>query len=64
MRVVTAIIFLSVFISFPCVVPGHDGQLVFGHIKDKSCVFMQGRFHLYEGYSLCKVSLNSSCPLF
>ncbi|KAI4873978.1 hypothetical protein NFI96_032062, partial [Prochilodus magdalenae] len=35
-------------------VPGHEGHLVFGHVKDKSCVFMQGRFHLYEGYSLCK----------
>uniref|UniRef100_A0AAR2J114 purine-nucleoside phosphorylase n=1 Tax=Pygocentrus nattereri TaxID=42514 RepID=A0AAR2J114_PYGNA len=35
-------------------VPSHDGHLVFGNVKDKSCVFMQGRFHLYEGYSLCK----------
>lgn len=38
------------------IVPGHEGCLVFGQIKGKSCVFMQGRFHLYEGYSLCKVS--------
>ncbi|KAI5606577.1 purine nucleoside phosphorylase 4b [Silurus asotus] len=44
--------------NFPVsTVPGHEGQLVFGHIKDKSCVFMQGRFHLYEGYSMCKVTL-------
>uniref|UniRef100_A0A4W4HBZ3 purine-nucleoside phosphorylase n=1 Tax=Electrophorus electricus TaxID=8005 RepID=A0A4W4HBZ3_ELEEL len=41
--------------SFPVsTVPGHDGRLVFGYVKDKSCVFMQGRFHLYEGYSLCQ----------
>ncbi|XP_056142163.1 purine nucleoside phosphorylase 4b [Lampris incognitus] len=43
--------------NFPITtVPGHEGRLVFGNIKDKSCVFMQGRFHLYEGYSLCKVT--------
>uniref|UniRef100_A0A8C7LY65 purine-nucleoside phosphorylase n=1 Tax=Oncorhynchus mykiss TaxID=8022 RepID=A0A8C7LY65_ONCMY len=29
---------------------------VSGILKGKSCVFMQGRFHLYEGYSLCKVN--------
>ncbi|TRZ03107.1 hypothetical protein DNTS_029895 [Danionella cerebrum] len=41
--------------NFPVsTVPGHEGCLVFGQIKGKSCVFMQGRFHLYEGYSLCK----------
>uniref|UniRef100_A0A9J8CBA8 Purine nucleoside phosphorylase n=1 Tax=Cyprinus carpio carpio TaxID=630221 RepID=A0A9J8CBA8_CYPCA len=39
-----------------CQIPGHEGCLVFGQIKGKSCVFMQGRFHLYEGYSLCKVT--------
>ncbi|MGH0167021.1 UNVERIFIED_CONTAM: hypothetical protein FKN15_052108 [Acipenser sinensis] len=37
-------------------VPGHEGCLVFGDLKEKPCVFMQGRFHLYEGYSLCKVT--------
>uniref|UniRef100_A0A673LJX8 Purine nucleoside phosphorylase n=1 Tax=Sinocyclocheilus rhinocerous TaxID=307959 RepID=A0A673LJX8_9TELE len=43
--------------NFPVsTVPGHEGCLVFGQIKGKSCVFMQGRFHLYEGYSLCKVA--------
>uniref|UniRef100_A0A8B9H2X4 purine-nucleoside phosphorylase n=1 Tax=Astyanax mexicanus TaxID=7994 RepID=A0A8B9H2X4_ASTMX len=41
--------------NFPVsTVPGHEGHLVFGHVRDKSCVFMQGRFHLYEGYSLCR----------
>ncbi|KAG7258189.1 hypothetical protein CRUP_034596 [Coryphaenoides rupestris] len=39
--------------NFPVsTVPGHEGCLVFGTIKDQCCVFMQGRFHLYEGYSL------------
>ena len=42
----------------PFVVPGHEGRLVFGYVKDKACVFMQGRVHLYEGYTLCKVSPN------
>uniref|UniRef100_A0AAY4BWC3 purine-nucleoside phosphorylase n=1 Tax=Denticeps clupeoides TaxID=299321 RepID=A0AAY4BWC3_9TELE len=43
--------------NFPvCTVSGHEGRLVFGKLNDKSCVFMQGRFHLYEGYSLCKVT--------
>ncbi|XP_063054614.1 purine nucleoside phosphorylase 4b [Engraulis encrasicolus] len=37
-------------------VPGHVGRLVFGHVNDKACVFMQGRCHLFEGYSLCKVT--------
>ncbi|XP_041961751.1 LOW QUALITY PROTEIN: purine nucleoside phosphorylase 4b [Alosa alosa] len=43
--------------NFPVsTVPGHEGRLVFGHVNDKACVFMQGRVHLYEGYSLCKVT--------
>jgi len=43
--------------NFPVsTVAGHEGCLVFGTMKGKSCVFMQGRFHLYEGYSLCKVT--------
>uniref|UniRef100_A0A3Q4GZU9 purine-nucleoside phosphorylase n=1 Tax=Neolamprologus brichardi TaxID=32507 RepID=A0A3Q4GZU9_NEOBR len=35
-------------------VQGHAGQLVFGELKGKTCVCMQGRFHMYEGHSLCK----------
>ena len=31
--------------------PGHHGQLVFGTLADKPVVVMDGRFHLYEGYS-------------
>ncbi|XP_060766889.1 purine nucleoside phosphorylase 4a [Neoarius graeffei] len=37
-------------------VQGHVGRLVFGELKGKTCVCMQGRFHMYEGHSLCKVT--------
>lgn len=32
-------------------IPGHRGTLVFGTLADKRVVAMEGRFHLYEGYS-------------
>lgn len=32
-------------------VSGHAGRLVFGRLGEVSVVAMQGRFHLYEGYS-------------
>jgi purine-nucleoside phosphorylase len=32
-------------------VAGHRGKLAYGRIEDHSVVAMQGRFHLYEGYS-------------
>ena len=31
--------------------PGHKGRYVFGEIEGKKVVLMQGRVHLYEGYS-------------
>lgn len=31
--------------------PDHKGQFVFGKIGDKKVVLMQGRLHLYEGYT-------------
>jgi purine-nucleoside phosphorylase len=37
-------------------VPGHAGRLLFGHIAGRSVMVMQGRFHLYEGYSPAEVS--------
>ncbi len=43
--------------NFPVsTVEGHAGQLVFGELKGKKVVAMQGRFHFYEGYSLDKVT--------
>ncbi len=36
-------------------VVGHKGRLVFAKINEKNVVMMQGRFHLYEGYSAQKV---------
>ncbi|XP_072133473.1 purine nucleoside phosphorylase 4a [Mobula birostris] len=43
--------------NFPkSTVKGHASQLVFGELKGKTCVCMQGRFHMYEGYSLTKVT--------
>lgn len=32
-------------------VKGHAGKLIIGKIQDKVVLAMQGRFHLYEGYS-------------
>lgn len=44
--------------NFPqSTVHGHAGKLVFGHLKGRPCVCMQGRFHLYEGYSIQKITL-------
>ena len=34
----------------------HSGKLIFGILEDKKVVVMQGRFHLYEGYSLQEIT--------
>jgi len=34
----------------------HKGKLIYGEIEGKKVVVMQGRFHLYEGYSLQDVT--------
>jgi len=34
----------------------HKGKLIFGTIGGKKVIVMQGRFHLYEGYSLQDVT--------
>ncbi|MED6270127.1 hypothetical protein CHARACLAT_006818 [Characodon lateralis] len=44
--------------NFPqSTVHGHAGRLVFGTMKGRPCVCMQGRFHLYEGYAIQKITL-------
>lgn len=35
----------------------HSGRLVFGFVKGKPVVVMQGRFHYYEGYSMQQITL-------
>ena len=34
----------------------HKGKLIYGTLAGKKVVLMQGRFHLYEGYSLLDVT--------
>ncbi len=38
-------------------VEGHKGSLVFAEVKGKNCVFLQGRYHFYEGHSIQKITL-------
>lgn len=40
-----------------CTVDGHAGRLLFGRLGGKRVVVMQGRVHLYEGYTLQQVVL-------
>ncbi|OPX17418.1 purine-nucleoside phosphorylase [candidate division WOR-3 bacterium 4484_100] len=35
----------------------HKGRLIFGRLKNKRIVAMQGRFHYYEGYSAREITL-------
>uniref|UniRef100_A0A3P8UJ31 Purine nucleoside phosphorylase n=1 Tax=Cynoglossus semilaevis TaxID=244447 RepID=A0A3P8UJ31_CYNSE len=51
--------------NFPqSTVHGHAGRLVFGTLKGRPCVCMQGRFHLYEGYPIQKVSRKMPSMLY
>lgn len=34
----------------------HAGKLIFGTLENKKVIVMQGRFHLYEGYSLQEIT--------
>ena len=38
-------------------VKGHKGRFVFGYVKNKPVVIMQGRVHFYEGYDMSDVVL-------
>ncbi|MGB1312927.1 MAG: purine-nucleoside phosphorylase [Bizionia paragorgiae] len=43
--------------NFPtATVEFHKGKLIYGHLEGKKVIVMQGRFHLYEGYSLQDVT--------
>lgn len=43
--------------NFPTVtVEFHKGKLIYGSLSGKKVLLMQGRFHLYEGYSLYDVT--------
>lgn len=37
-------------------VPGHSGQLLIGHLKERPIAVLQGRCHLYEGYTAAQVT--------
>ncbi len=39
-----------------CTAPGHHGQLICGRWAGKPVIAMDGRFHLYEGYSPQQIS--------
>ncbi len=36
--------------------PGHEGNLILGELSDKMIMAMEGRFHMYEGYSLEEIT--------
>ncbi|CAH8633196.1 unnamed protein product [Schistosoma bovis] len=38
-------------------VVGHSGNLIFGTLSGRKVVVMQGRFHMYEGYTNDKIAL-------
>jgi len=47
----------SLLPNFPVsTVESHEGKLLYGKLADKFILMMQGRFHLYEGYSSTQVS--------
>ena len=44
--------------NFPqTTVPGHGGLLRYGTIDEKNILVMNGRFHIYEGYTVTEVTL-------
>ena len=48
--------------NFPtATVEFHKGKLIYGNLGGKKVIVMQGRFHLYEGYSLRDVTFPRAC---
>ena len=48
----TAVVPYSEIPGFPVsTAPGHAGRFVFGYVEETPVVVMQGRVHLYEGYT-------------
>lgn len=44
--------------NFPdATVESHHGRLIYGDVKGRKVMAMQGRFHYYEGYSLQQITL-------
>jgi purine-nucleoside phosphorylase len=41
----------------PAGVAGHAGRLVMGRLEGRTCIVLQGRFHLYEGHDAATVAL-------
>lgn len=39
----------------PLTTEGHSGTMIWGHLKGKPVLLMQGRYHYYEGFSLSQV---------
>lgn len=39
-------------------VPGHAGRLVYGEVKGRKILAMQGRFHYYEGYTMQECTIH------
>lgn len=37
--------------------PGHKGRFIFANIAGEECVLMQGRVHLYEGYTAAQTAV-------
>ena len=53
------VILIYVCTLFLMTVHGHAGKFVFGNMKGKTVVMMQGRSHLYEGYTAGQVRIVS-----
>lgn len=54
----TAVINYADIPDFPVsTAPGHKGRFIFASIGGEECVLMQGRVHLYEGYTASQTAL-------